>query len=188
MDLQELFNDFHVEVEVGVATSPEAVWKLITDVVRIGEFSPECARAEWLDGATGPAIGARFAGTNRRSLPREFTGTDDLADTLSEWTRACTVTASDRPRVFAYVVGDRIDGSPASEWRFEVTPDARGSRLVQRFRHLPQGRTGTRLMAENQPERAAEIVAWRRGDLTTAMRQTLDRMRSDLENRSPASR
>jgi hypothetical protein len=159
MTLQALFEDFTVDVEVQIDAPPVAVWGLITDVARIGDFSPECVHAEWLDGATGPAVGARFAGTNRRMLPREFTASDESADTIAEWTRPCTVIACEQPLVFAYVVGDRFDESPASEWTFDVVPEGNGSRLRQRFRHLPEGRTGTRLQADSQPERAAEIVA-----------------------------
>jgi hypothetical protein len=185
--VQEHFDDFKVDAEMRVAAPPQAVWELVTDVTRIGEFSPECIRAEWLDGANGPAIGARFAGTNRRTRPREDRGSDDLSDSAVQWTRPCTVTACEQPRVFAYVVGDRFDESPASEWRFEIAPDADGSMLRQHFRHLPRGRTGTRLQADSQPERAAEIVAWRRDDLSTGMRVTLGRMRLALENRGSQS-
>ena len=188
MTLHALFEDFTVDVEVQIDAPPVAVWGLITDVARIGDFSPECVHAEWLDGATGPAVGARFAGTNRRTLPREFTASDESADTIAEWTRPCTVIACEQPLVFAYVVGDRFDESPASEWTFDVVPEGNGSRLRQRFRHLPEGRTGTRLQADSQPERAAEIVAWRAADLRKGMLETLDRMRLALESREQQSR
>ncbi|HLH29443.1 MAG TPA: SRPBCC family protein, partial [Acidimicrobiales bacterium] len=45
----------------------EKVWELVSDVTRIGEFSPETFEAEWLDGATGPAVGVRFRGHVRRN-------------------------------------------------------------------------------------------------------------------------
>jgi polyketide cyclase/dehydrase/lipid transport protein len=44
---------------------PARVWALIADVTRTGEWSPETHKAEWLDGATGPAVGARFRGRRR---------------------------------------------------------------------------------------------------------------------------
>ena len=34
---------------------------LIADVTRTPEFSPEVSTCRWLDGAAGPAVGARFA-------------------------------------------------------------------------------------------------------------------------------
>ena len=69
-ELDDLFGTLAVQVETTVAAPPEAVWDLLADVTRIGEFSPECKQAEWLDGATGAAVGARFAGYNQKG-PRE---------------------------------------------------------------------------------------------------------------------
>jgi len=54
-----------VRVEQAVNASPETVWNLVTDVTRMGEWSPEATGATWVKGATGPAVGARFKGTNR---------------------------------------------------------------------------------------------------------------------------
>src|SRR5271166_4256812 len=50
------------EVTVHMAAPPMKVWELVSDVRNVGEFSPETFEAEWLDGATGPAVGARFRG------------------------------------------------------------------------------------------------------------------------------
>ena len=38
-----------------VSAAPEAVWALVADVPRMGEWSPECVRCEWVGGATGAA-------------------------------------------------------------------------------------------------------------------------------------
>ena len=57
----------HDSVTVHMAASPEKVWALVSDVTRIGEFSPETFEAEWLDGATGPEVGARFRGHVKRN-------------------------------------------------------------------------------------------------------------------------
>ena len=43
---------------------------MVSDVTRMGEWSPETIRCTWIDGATGPAVGARFKGTNRRGIFR----------------------------------------------------------------------------------------------------------------------
>lgn len=48
------------EVTVHIDAHPDVVYDLIADVTRMPEFSPEVIRCEWLDGATGPAVGARF--------------------------------------------------------------------------------------------------------------------------------
>ena len=50
-----------------VDAPPEVVWGLVSDVTNTGRFSPETFEAEWLDGATGPAVGTRFRGHVRRT-------------------------------------------------------------------------------------------------------------------------
>lgn len=52
---------------VHMAAPPDKIWTLIADVRNTGRFSPETFEAEWLDGATGPALGARFRGHVRRN-------------------------------------------------------------------------------------------------------------------------
>src|SRR3954451_17797654 len=42
----------------------EGIYDLVADLTRMGDWSDECARVEWVDGATGPAEGARFVGHN----------------------------------------------------------------------------------------------------------------------------
>ena len=55
----------NVEVSRDIAASPEAVFAAISDVTRMGEWSPECHACEWGDGATAPAVGVTFTGHNR---------------------------------------------------------------------------------------------------------------------------
>jgi uncharacterized protein YndB with AHSA1/START domain len=47
-------------VTVGISASADRVYDLVSDVTRMGEWSPECYRCEWTAGATGPSVGARF--------------------------------------------------------------------------------------------------------------------------------
>jgi len=54
-------------VTVHIAALAEPVWDLVSDVTRIGEFSPETFEAQWLDRASGPQAGARFRGHVRRN-------------------------------------------------------------------------------------------------------------------------
>ncbi len=50
----------HHSVTVHMAATPERGWNLVSDVTRIGRYSPGTFEGEWIDGATGPAVGARF--------------------------------------------------------------------------------------------------------------------------------
>ena len=50
-----------VEVSETIAAPPRAVYNLVTDVPRMGEWSPETASCRWLDGATGARPGSSCA-------------------------------------------------------------------------------------------------------------------------------
>ena len=52
-------------VEAEVAAPIEAVWRVVADVTRTGEWSHECYRVTWVDGATSAVPGARFRGGNK---------------------------------------------------------------------------------------------------------------------------
>ena len=41
------------------------VWAMVSDLTRMGEWSPENEGGEWLRGAAGAQPGASFRGTNR---------------------------------------------------------------------------------------------------------------------------
>ena len=109
------------QVEVVVAASPEEVYAVVADVTRIAEWSHECRGAEWLDGATGAAVGARFRGANKVGR--------------FGWSRVCTVTAAEPGRVFDY----RTDGgvpADSTAWSFRFSPVDGGTRVVQRYEIL----------------------------------------------------
>ncbi|MCU1701873.1 MAG: Polyketide cyclase / dehydrase and lipid transport [Mycobacterium sp.] len=54
-------------VTVTMAAPAQQIWDLVADVRNTGKFSPEVMEAEWLDGATGPALGAKFRGHVKRN-------------------------------------------------------------------------------------------------------------------------
>jgi Polyketide cyclase / dehydrase and lipid transport len=93
------------------------VWALVADITRMGEWSPECVRAEWEDGASEPSVGAHFHGYNR------------IGD--FEWDVPCVVTECDRGKVFAFEVPR---GAPVkTEWRYEFAPCSAGTTLTESF-------------------------------------------------------
>ena len=54
-----------VSVSRDVAASADAVWEMVSDLPRMAEWSPENEGGAWIKGATGPAPGAAFRGSNR---------------------------------------------------------------------------------------------------------------------------
>ncbi len=115
---------------VHFAAPPAEVWELVSDVTRIGEFSPETFEARWLGDASGPRAGARFRGHVRRN------GRGPVY-----WT-TCTVTASEPGREFAFAVngpGEVV----VNTWRYQLTPNGEGTDVTESF-ELP-GSTLNRL-------------------------------------------
>jgi hypothetical protein len=95
-------------VTVRMAASPDQVWDLVSDVTRIGEFSPETFEARWTRGSTGPEEGAWFKGHVKRN---------GVGPTY--WT-LCRVVTADPGREFGFTVmaGDR----PVNTWRYRIAP------------------------------------------------------------------
>lgn len=64
---------------IRIDAPPEHVYAIVTDVAQMGRLSPECTGGRWLGGATGPAVGARFKGTNKRGWFRWATTNEVVA-------------------------------------------------------------------------------------------------------------
>lgn len=103
-----------VSVARDVAASPEKVWSLVTDLPRMGEWSPENQGGEWIKGATGAAVGARFKGRNSNGK--------------KSWSTVVKVNACDAPRKFAF--GLMVFGKNWCDWVYEIEPIASGSRVT----------------------------------------------------------
>lgn len=147
-----------VEVSAHVDAGSAFVWALLCDVNLPARFSTEFLGAEWLDGATGPALGARFRGKNRHVA-------------VGEWETVSVVTACEPERVLEWSVGD--PGRPAAVWRFEIEPDGAGVVLRQRATMGP-GRSGLSAAIEAAPEREEQIVGRRLEEYRTNMAANLE--------------
>jgi hypothetical protein len=107
-------------VTVHINASPATIWPIVSDVTRIGELSPETFEAKWMDGATGPAVGARFRGHVKRN---------EIGPTY--WT-LCEVTECEAERVFEFGVmfGDRA----INTWRYQLDPADGGTDVTESYR------------------------------------------------------
>jgi uncharacterized protein YndB with AHSA1/START domain len=108
------------EVTVEMAAPPEKVWALVSDVTRIGEFSPETFEAQWTHGATGPEVGARFKGHVKRN------GVGPVY-----WT-PCHVTKCVPNEVFEFGVGLGEDKT-LNRWGYRLAPTADGGTTVTEY-------------------------------------------------------
>ena len=133
------------KAEVYIEASPEKVFQLISDVTRIGEWSPECRRCEWVGEPAGPAVGARFRGHNRRGWVR--------------WKMPCRVTAAEPGRAFAietlppFPFGKGVQ----SRWSYELVPSEGGTLLTESFEVLWYIRWIVRLLYGGAASRLAQL-------------------------------
>jgi hypothetical protein len=52
-------------VERTIRAEAAELYARVSDLPRMGDWSPENIGGRWVDGATGPVVGARFKGSNR---------------------------------------------------------------------------------------------------------------------------
>lgn len=152
-----------VSVTRDVGAPAEVVYDLLSDVTRMGEFSPENTGAVWLGDATGLAVGARFKGTNRLGSLR--------------WSTKPTVTVAERGQRFAF----EVPGRAGSTWTYTFEPIPGGVRVTEA---MYQDRV-TPLPIRFLQRRAG--VTDRAEHLRAGMALTLDRVAAVAERHAVAS-
>lgn len=148
---------------VVVDAAPRAVYDLVADLPRMGEWSPECSSVDWTDGATGPAEGATFVGHNRTG-PRG----------LIRWSRRGRVLAAEPGREFAFITEE--GGRESTEWRYRFEAVDGGTRVTESYdvHWIPAW------------ARILDVPLNRHKELQETMRHTLGRLKSAAESTARA--
>ena len=93
------------QAEVEIDAPAAAVYDLVTDVTRMGEWSPECVKCEWL-GEPGQ-VGSTFKGHNRSGPVR--------------WSTVARVLVADRPNEFSFAT--LYKDNPSTRWTYRFQGD-----------------------------------------------------------------
>lgn len=133
------------------------VFDAITDVTRMGDWSPECTGGRWVGPATGPGVGASFEGDNIAKLGPV---------TLKKWTTTSEVTECERAKVFEFVAGE------ITTWRYELEERDGATTVTESFSFVA---------LEGWKKFVYETVARRSATMVKGMQQTLGRMKETLE-------
>jgi uncharacterized protein YndB with AHSA1/START domain len=104
-----------VTVERDISAPPEIVWALVSDVTRMGDFSPENVGCEWMGDRDQPIVGARFRGTNRNGK--------------KTWKTSCRVVRSEPSHLFAFEV--KAAGFRVARWEYRLDPTGSGCRVAE---------------------------------------------------------
>src|ERR1700742_5193073 len=157
----------HDSATLHIAAPAQELYDLVADVTRTPEFSPEILWCKWLDGATGPAVGARFAARNK--VPKR-----------PPWTNKPVVIVAEPGRVFAFERTEKFAGTV--RWTYELEPDGAGTLVTE-------SDAGTKKISP-MGWFISGVLFTRRdrtADLRDGMQQTLQRMKAVAE-REPAAR
>ena len=102
-----------------VAAPPDALYDMVSDVTRMGEWSPIC-KACWWDEGDSLRVGAWFSGRNE--LPERV------------WETRSLVVAAQPGREFAFVVGGAW-----VRWGYAFAPVEGGTQVTESWEFLPAG-------------------------------------------------
>ena len=105
---------------VTIDAPAEVVYDLVSDITRMGEWSPVCVGGEWDDPDRAGEPGQWFTGHNR--LPER------------EWQTRCQVETAEPGREFTWTVGEQY-----VRWGYHLEQTPTGTALTERWAFLPAG-------------------------------------------------
>ncbi len=148
-----------VSVTREIGAPAEKVWAMVSDLTRMGEWSPENEGSTWLRGATGPQQGARFRGTNRNGK--------------KVWKTVGTIIDNEPGRLLTFRI--TAVGFKVAEWRYVIETIATGCRITETW--IDQ--RGRIAKALGKPVSGVEDRA---SHNRSTMEQTLERLKSTAES------
>jgi hypothetical protein len=104
-----------ISVERTIRAEAGRLYELASDLPRMGEWSPENTGGKWVKGATGPAVGAYFKGTNRNGWHR--------------WSTDVVVTAAEPGQRFSFDV--TTGPIKVATWDYRFDQDGDTTKVVQ---------------------------------------------------------
>jgi Polyketide cyclase / dehydrase and lipid transport len=149
--------------DTAVINAPaDRIWALISDVTRMGQWSPETQSASWTGGSTGPIVGATFAGHNRKGMMR--------------WTGKCEVTVAEPGREFTFV---RKGPDGGTTWSYVLEPEGDATKVTESFSQAKLPPAPVRLLGR------VAFGADRQAVLLNSVRLTLQRLKEAGESLTP---
>jgi uncharacterized protein YndB with AHSA1/START domain len=136
-----------------IAAPAETVWAMISDLPRMGEWSPENQGGRWVKGE-GPAVGSMFRGRNKNGVRR--------------WSTTVRVVEAEPGKSFEIAV--TFSGFPIANWRFDFEDLPGGCRVTESWldkRARWQEVLG-RVMGDHSAAHASDEMAATLANLATA--------------------
>jgi uncharacterized protein YndB with AHSA1/START domain len=153
------------EASAVIGAPIDAVWRVVSDVTRVGEWSGECQGCAWVGGTDSPVPGAQFRGRNRRGSMR--------------WTRVNQVIRAEPPHALVWRTVARFPYLDSTEWQLRLAEDGSATRVTEAFEIVRLSRA---------MERFLDVVMPAHRDRSTDLASDLDRLKSLVEVGSPTER
>lgn len=170
---------WELTASITVDASPWHVYDLISDITRMGEWSPECLGGAWVSGTAGEA-GARFQGYNQ--------------DGPAAWTSESQVIEAAKPHRFGFSVlrfrpggpgdsGDWVGGSEVGDmtWTFEIASNGSGCVLTQHHALRAISPFYRSILEQTPEDERSAALRSRKEHLQGAMKTTLERIKAKVE-------
>ena len=111
--------------QVTVDSDLDAVWDVVRDIARVGEWSHECVGIAWLDGTTAAIPGARFRGRNKQGIIR--------------WGRVCEIVTIEPYELVWRTVPTALYPD-STEWKIRLHRTGNATEIEQSFSvvHVPK--------------------------------------------------
>lgn len=150
---------FEIRDSIDVAVPPNALYELVSDITRTGEWSPVCRDCWWDDGH-GPRTGAWFTGRN--VTPQRT------------WETRSQIVAAEPGRCFAW----EVNGGWA-RWGYALEPIDGGTRITETWTFTQTGIDGFR---ERYGDEADDQIAERAAAARLGIPHTLEAIKRIAES------
>jgi uncharacterized protein YndB with AHSA1/START domain len=148
-----------IEESIDIAAPPERLYDMVSDLSRMGEWSPENQGGKWIGGATGATEGARFKARNSTGK--------------RSWSSVARIVTANPPKEVAWE--SSALGLKIALWRYRFEPNAAGGTRVT---ESTEDRRGALMHVIG---RAATGVADRATENKKNMQATLEQLKKAAE-------
>jgi hypothetical protein len=146
-------------VELDIEADADVLYGMVSDLPRMGEWSPECERVDWEGDVTVPVADTTFLGHNAVGPGRRI-----------RYSRHGRVLVADPGREFAFITDE--GGRESTAWRYRFEPLDDGRTLVTESYEVRWIPTWARIL---------DVPLNRHRELLEGMRTTLERLKSAAE-------
>lgn len=149
-------------VSLDINADADALYALISDLPRIGEWSPECERVVWEGGVKAPVAGTTFVGHNAVGPGRRI-----------RYRRHGSVLTAEPGKAFSFITDE--GGRPSTAWHYTFESLGAGRTRVTEAYEVRWIPTWARIL---------DVPTNRHKELLEGMRTTLERLKATAEGKS----